>query len=117
MGETLIFNRVLLNENEAYNSQTGEYTVPVTGTYMFTATLCTGPDRWTDVQFVADGTVIGAFRSADQGWHTCHSSSVTAHLQKSMKVKMTIRRRVVGGVPFYNEDGHLQCSFAGHLIK
>ncbi|XP_053398057.1 C1q-related factor-like [Mercenaria mercenaria] len=42
------FNRVITNDGNAYNSHTGVFTVPVTGTYMFIFYVCSSN---TNVQF------------------------------------------------------------------
>ncbi|XP_060598975.1 complement C1q-like protein 4 [Ruditapes philippinarum] len=35
IGQTIVFNKVFLNEGNAYNAQTGEFTVPMDGVYLF----------------------------------------------------------------------------------
>ena len=35
--QTIIYNEILLNDGTAYNQNSGIFTVPVTGTYLFTA--------------------------------------------------------------------------------
>lgn len=115
-GEALVFNRILVNENDAYNKNTGEYTVPVNGTYMFISTLCTHANQWVKVQFVADGKVIGAFRASDRDWDVCTSSSATSNLQKGMKVKIIVVSTDSGTVLYNHEDWYLS-SFSGHQIK
>ncbi|XP_060589669.1 complement C1q-like protein 4 [Ruditapes philippinarum] len=35
IGQTIVFNKVFLNEGNAYNAQNGEFTVPMDGVYLF----------------------------------------------------------------------------------
>ena len=114
--ETLVFSRISLNEKDVYNSNTGEYTVPVNGTYLFTSTLCTVHNKWVNVKFMADSVVIGAFRAADQDWSFCSSSSVIKYLTKDIKVKMNVQNKGSGEI-FINSEDNYQGSFSGHLIK
>ena len=107
---------MLVNENDAYDKSTGEYTVPVNGTYLFLSTLCTHDQQWVNVKFIADDAVIGAFRSADQDWDLCTSSSATSKLQKGMKVKLVVHSKGPGTI-FYNRQYYYHSSFSGHLIK
>ena len=116
VGETLIFSRIALNEKNVYNANTGEYTVPVNGTYLFTSTLCTVYNKWVNVKFMADSAVIGAFRAADHDWSFCSSSSVIRYLTKDTKVKMNVQNKGSGEIFLNTEDNYLS-SFSGHLIK
>ena len=115
-GETLIFSRITLNEKDVYNGYTGEYTVPVNGTYLFTSTLCTHNNKWIKIKFMADSVVIGAFRAADKDFTFCSSSSVIGYLTKDMKVRMIVTSRSSGEI-FYNLENQYLSSFSGHLIK
>lgn len=115
-GETLIFNTVQLNERGVYSVETGEYTVPANGTYLFFATLCTFPAKFADVNFVVNNMLFGTLRTGDASWHTCSSSSINPYLQGGTKVKLTLKRGSSGKI-FYDERDHLQNSFSGLRIK
>ena len=116
VGETLIFSRIALNEKDVYNAYTGEYTVPVNGTYLFTSTLCVHASKWVNLKFMADSVVIGAFRVAEKDWSNCSSSSVIRYLTKDMKVKMNVHNKGSGTI-FTNSENYYLNSFSGHLIK
>ncbi|KAH3851283.1 complement C1q tumor necrosis factor-related protein 3-like [Dreissena polymorpha] len=44
-GQKIIFQNVVLNKGGAYNPRTGVFTAPVTGLYLFSATLLHEPER------------------------------------------------------------------------
>ena len=116
VGDTLIFKNTVLNEHGVYNSETGEYTVKVNGTYIFLSTLCFHGGKYANLQFVADDRVIGVFRIGDESWDLCTSSSAVAYLQKDSKVKLLLKYIYKGSV-FRDKENSLHCSFSGHLIK
>ena len=115
VGETLRFSSIALNEKDVYNAYTGEYTVPVNGTYLFTSNLCTHANRWVNIKFMAGSAVIGAFRAADHDWDFCSSSSVISYLTKDTKVKMNVQSKAPSEI-FYNAQNNYLSSFSGYLI-
>ena len=117
VNDVLKFTRILLNENNVYNAHTGEYTTPVNGTYMFTSNLCTYSNKYANIAFLADDTLIGAFFAGDRDWNVCSHSSAISHREKGMKVKVAVTRRYGSGDIIYNNDNGYLSTFAGHRIK
>lgn len=115
-GDTLIFTRTSLNENNVYNSNTGEYTAPVNGTYMFSTTLCNTSGRWVKIKFVADESVIGVFFGGHLDDYYCTSTSTVGYLKKGMKVRIVVQA-TGGGDVFHQYNNDRMCSFSGHLIN
>ena len=115
VGDTLIFQNVILNDGSVYNKYTGEYTAKVNGTYVFYSTLCFEGAKYANVRFLADDDVIGAFRVGDHDWHLCDSSSAVAYLSKDSIVKLDVIEKYKTSV-FYDE-AKMHCSFSGHLVK
>ena len=115
VGDTLIFQNVILNEGSVYNKYAGEYTAMVNGTYVFYSTLCFGGAKYANVRFSADGEVIGAFRVGDHDWDLCDSSSAVAYLAKNSIVKLDVIHKYRTSV--FQDEAKMLCSFSGHLVK
>ena len=47
-GDTIIFPDIILNLGEAYNSDTGVFTAPYGGIYLFTVQLCVDNSKLID---------------------------------------------------------------------
>ena len=115
--DALIFSRVILNDNDVYDQNTGKFKTPVDGTYMFTANVCVYPNKYLDLKFLADDTVIGAFRIGDFDWYSCASSTAMSQLLKGQIVKLVVVHRSSSGDIVYNYDNGSLSSFSGMLIK
>ena len=116
VGDTLIFLNVILNEENVYNKYTGEYTVKVNGTYMFSTTLCFMNVGYANVRFLADDKAIGIFRVGDKDWQLCACSSTIAYLPKDSNVRLDVLYKSKSTI-FKDEENAMQCSFSGHLVK
>ena len=107
----------MLNEKGVYNKDSGKFTAPVNGTYMFTGTLCLYGNQYVKVQFVADDAVLGSFLAGNnQGGALCSASSVYGHLHKGSKVWLKVVERTSGALFINNEIGYMN-HLAGHLIS
>ena len=117
VGDAIIFSRDMLNEKGVYNKDSGKFTAPVNGTYMFTATLCVHGSQYVMVQFVADNAVLGSFLAGNnQDRALCSASSIYRHLHKGSKVWLKVVQCTSGTVFINREIGYLS-HFAGHLIN
>ena len=114
--DALKFSRVRLNDNDVYNSDTGEFKAPVDGTYMFTANVCVDNNNYLRLQFLADDTIIGAFTYGDNNWISCTSSTAMSQLLKGQIVKLVVARSSTGNIVYNSDNGYLS-SFSGMLIK
>ena len=117
-GDTIVFTKTRLNENEAYDTSTGIYTTPCDGIYQFHATLAMpyGSSKYyIFVAFKAGGTSIGAFSIDSANYDISASGSALARLQKDTKValKVTWWR---SKFKFANDEYRMP-SFSGHLIS
>lgn len=114
--EVIIFTRTIFDKGGVYNNSTGKFTAPVSGIYLFTATLCPYNTKDTWVHFVSNGNRIGAFMAGDKVWNTCSSGSTIASLQKGANV--WIRGIIIrSGTVFRNNDNQSFNGFAGSLLQ
>ena len=111
------FTRILLNDNDVYDRNTGEFKTPVDGTYTFTANVCVYSYKIMDVQFLADATVIGSFCTGDKDVYSCTSSTAMSQLLKGQIVKLVVVGRYGSGDIVFNRDTGFLSSFSGMLIK
>ena len=117
LNDALKFSRVILNDHDVYNSDTGEFKTPVDGTYMFTANVCVYTNKDLSLQFLADATVIGSFLTGDKDWSSCTSSTAMSQLLKGQIVKLVVVDRYGSGNIVNNYDNGFLSSFSGMLIK
>ena len=117
VNDVLRFTRILLNDNDVYDANTGEFKAPVDGTYTFTANVCVNYNKPLYLQFLADATVIGSFKTGDKVWSSCTSSTAMSQLLKGQIVKLTVQNRYGSGDIVHNDDNGFLSSFSGMLIK
>ncbi|KAL4224121.1 hypothetical protein ACF0H5_017574 [Mactra antiquata] len=90
--QTVIFNKILLNDGNAYNSHTGIFTVPVDGMYMFYLAFASGyaPHRlW--MHIVVDGSekVSGVADTLQTNHDAQGTNLALLHLRKGDSVWVT----------------------------
>ena len=108
---------MILNDNDVYDRNTGEFKTPVDGTYIFTANICVSNNKILKLQFLADATVIGSFLTGDKDWTSCTSSTAMSQLLKGQIVKLIVSYRSGSGDIVINQDNGYLSSFSGMLIK
>ena len=117
VNDVLRFTRILLNDNDVYDANTGGFKAPVDGTYTFTANVCVDNNEYLALRFLADDTIIGAFITGDKVWHSCTSATVMSQLLKGQIVKLNVADKHGTGNIVYNNDNAYLSSFSGMLIK
>ena len=115
LNTVLIFSKTLFDEDASYNNRTGIYTVPASGTYLFTSILCVGPGDYASVDIVADGARIGVLILADNVYQSCTSGTAVASLHRNAQVWLTVIS--ISGKCRNNESSDSFNYFAGHLIS
>ena len=115
-GSTIVLTRTRLNEGDAYDTRTGQFTAPVDGIYIFHATLCIhSSSKYIHAAFMAGGEVLlGRFASVDKDWDSCHSGSALARLQKGSQVFLRVTD-VSSGSVLIDDSNHMN-SFSGFLV-
>ena len=117
VNDVLRFTRILLNDHDVYDQNTGEFKTPVDGTYMFAANVCVLYSKTLELQFLADDTVIGSFRTGDKDMYSCTSYTAMSQLLKGQIVKLIVVSRSGSGNIVFNRDTGFLSSFSGMLIK
>ena len=115
--DALKFSRVFLNDNDVYDQNTGKFKTPVDETYMFTASVCVGSNKFLGLQLLADATVIGAFQTGDKDHYSCTSATAMSQLLKGQIVKLIVVYSSGSGNIVVNHDNGYLSSFSGMLIK
>ena len=117
LNHALRFTKVNENDHDVYDPNTGEFKTPVDGTYEFTASVCVFKNTILILQFLADATVIGSFRTGDKDGYSCTSYTAMSQLLKGQIVKLNVVARSGSGDIVFNSDNSLLSSFSGMLIK
>lgn len=113
-GKTLVFSKTIFDEEQTYDNSSGKYTVPFSGTYLFTAHLCIFDRHHGEIYFVADGIRFGAFYVVDKDWYVCAQGTAIGQLQKGAKVWLKADSTAAA----YNADDPSGFNyFAGYLIN
>ena len=117
--ETLIFTTIMSNEGSGYNDETGVFTAPVGGLYMFNLQLCVkSGKKYLYFELVASGQTIykGLALDDDSGnWQTCHSYSIST-LLKAKDTVMVKAGRTSGNALWENSSDAWNI-FDGFLVQ
>ena len=81
--ETFIFTTIMSNEGSGYNGETGVFTAPVGGLYMFNLQLCVRTKKYIFVDIVAGDQTIYQGLASDESsaGGSCHSYSISTLLE------------------------------------
>ncbi|XP_060579784.1 coadhesin-like [Ruditapes philippinarum] len=113
-GGTVIFGSTIVNGGNAYNTSTGIFTAPVSGTYSFSIQLCAQSNTEMTADIIVDGTIYAALYVYDKDKNPCGSTDTAAvlHGQSNVFVKCTT------GCTFTNifQNRYYVNSFSGYLI-
>lgn len=87
-GQPLVFSTISFNIGSGYDSNTGIFTTPVDGTYLFTARLCTNTKELINYAIVVDGSDVT--RGVHYGsTHDCASFNTAVVLRTGNQVWVT----------------------------
>ena len=86
--QVIIFQTVLQNEGNAYDSTSGVFTSPVNGTFFFSVQLCANNRKWARFQLVVDNmkSILAISHYNRYASHTTTSNSVAQYLSEGQKV-------------------------------
>ena len=109
--ETVIFDKVWLNEGKAYNERTGKFTATVEGVYAFSWTTLSYPGKYFVTEIVHNGNAVAYNQSDGRGQNGYPSSSNQVFLKMKKGDKVWIRAYSTSGQYAY---GGNWCSFSGY---
>nr|KAG5693589.1 hypothetical protein BaRGS_011714 [Batillaria attramentaria] len=90
-GDVIILTSVTINQGNAYNSSTGEFTAPYNGTYFFTATASSArysntTDYYANVYVMVDYFTVTAVWTKSVSWYEMATCTYPIHLAKGQRV-------------------------------
>lgn len=113
--EAVVFDKVSLNEGNAYSTTTGKFTAPLDGIYSFTWTTLTTAPNFFLTEIVRDGQPIAYnhndARGIGNGGYPMSSSHANIKMKKGDKVWIRVNRK-----PGQYIQGADWCNFSGFKL-
>ena len=112
-----MFQEIVQNEGKGYNKNTGIFTAPVTGTYLFTVQVCLYVNKGLSLSIVANGTTITAGFFGEWDWSgVCYSTDGLAFIQAEEEVKVLATNPLSGSVIIPDYADQNWSFFSGVLL-
>lgn len=89
--ETLLFDEILTNEGDGFNLCTGEFTAPVLGKYLISATARAQFHKQISAEVICDGKMVGRITSGYGGIDKA-ASSITVVVEMKPGNKVFVRQ-------------------------
>ena len=109
--ETVIYEKVTLNEGKAYNKDTGKFTATVGGIYSFSWTTLSNPGKYFISEIVHNGKAITYSQCDGRGLTGYPSSTNQVNIKMKKGDEVWIRAMTKYGQYAY---GGNWCSFSGY---
>ncbi|XP_071146058.1 uncharacterized protein [Mytilus edulis] len=115
-GEILIFNTIVTNDGLGCDKNSGIFTAPVSGVYLFTVQICPEIGAHLQVHIVANGDVIGKlhFKNSSDSRDVCVSANGIHKVLKGEKVWIVCSKANSKGDVIYAITAN---SFSGILLN
>jgi hypothetical protein len=116
VGQTIVFPTVIFNEGDAYNPNTGKFTAPVSGTYMFSLAFCVYNKNSLVVGIMIEGTKYTTSMFYGDANHECLSADTVAIATAGQKIWVQV---LPGGNTgkIIDQDDYRWNTFSGALIN
>ena len=112
--ETVIFDTVRLNEGNAYNQKTGEFTATTGGVYSFNWKIFTSSGKYFITEIVHNGNAIALNYCDGKGISTGYASTSNQAIIR-MKKGDKVWIRTHGGNGIFANGGEW-CDFSGYKV-
>ena len=113
-GDTIVFQEIVQNDRGGYDKDTGIFTAPVSGTYLFTTQFCLYQEKELSVNIIANGKVITAANFGDKVWaHMCSTTDGVASISSGDEVKVQVTYRYSGTVIYPDHRERYWSYFSG----
>nr|KAG5711528.1 hypothetical protein BaRGS_025955 [Batillaria attramentaria] len=87
MRTPLVFDHVITNEGQGYDASTGVFRAPITGTYLFTASMEAGAGRrYSELSIMLNDRFLQAMQIADDTDYEHSTTTTIAHVQAGDRV-------------------------------
>ena len=116
--QIIIFNSVIQNRGNAYDSVTGMFTTPVDGTYTFNVQVCTHSSKWAYFQLALDrmdNVILTVSSYNGDASYTTVSNSVSYYLTEGQRLWVKSYYNS-GSTHTLYDNGNCWNQFSGALI-
>ncbi|OWF53279.1 uncharacterized protein LOC110446611 [Mizuhopecten yessoensis] len=90
-GQVIHFDKIVTNNGEHYDKNSGVFTCAEEGTYFFSWTLYTPNNHWVDSELVKNGEPIAWFRTGDSQFYEASSTTALVKLFPGDRVWTRVR--------------------------
>lgn len=115
-GGKIIFSDTIFNIGEAYSTDTGIFTAPVKGVYIFSLFLCRKATKFVNFIIMKDGVELLKGTQRENSEYDCSSATVAAIVDKDETVYTKIKWAPSRDGELY-KDSNLRNTFSGILIQ
>jgi hypothetical protein len=118
IGQTIIFANNMLNKGEAYSNNTGIFTAPVSGTYIFMIHLCISHSKIMYYGIMVDDTVYTSGHFYDTDSQNCYTADALLVLNGGERVYVKCLSGSSGNVlyEFSSSTYNYWNTFSGLLV-
>ncbi|XP_060579578.1 heavy metal-binding protein HIP-like [Ruditapes philippinarum] len=111
-GDKIVFSLVETNSGEAYNPSTGDFKVPIAGTYVFFSNILSGYGKYIQTCLKVNGEIRMLMYSGSKYWGS--GSNMAVLELKAGDIVTIAKHGAWGTVPLYVH--HLWSTFSGFLL-
>jgi len=111
--QTIVFGRIITNKGNCYSKDTGIFTAPIQGMYVFFVHIL-GSKKSNEISVKKNNdTVVWLFSSSSSSTHGNDANMVVVELDKGDEIKV-VKHGPYGQEPFYVH--HVWSTFSGYML-